>query len=122
MKFASRLTKIAHLAAATFAAFAGVAHAETVKIAIAGPLTGAVAQYGDMVKAGALTAIEQINAAGGANGNKFEAVMMDDACEPKQVVAVANKIVSQGIKYVIGHVCSARPSRPRTSTRTKAWS
>jgi branched-chain amino acid transport system substrate-binding protein len=33
-----------------------------------------VAQYGDMVKAGALTAIEQINAAGGTNGNKFEAV------------------------------------------------
>ena len=105
MKFASRLTKIA-LAAATFAAVSGAAQAETVKIAIAGPLTGAVAQYGDMVKAGALTAIEQINAAGGANGNKFEAVLMDDACEPKQAVAVANKIVSQGIKYVIGHVCS----------------
>jgi branched-chain amino acid transport system substrate-binding protein len=31
---------------------------------------------------------------------------MDDACEPKQAVAVANKIVSQKIKYVIGHVCS----------------
>ena len=31
--------------------------------------------------------------------------MMDDACEPKQA-AVANKIVSQKIKYVIGHVCS----------------
>lgn len=54
----------------------------------------------------ALTAIEQINAAGGAGGNKFEVVMMDDACEPKQAVAVANKIVSQKIKYVIGHVCS----------------
>ncbi|MDI9712664.1 ABC transporter substrate-binding protein, partial [Acinetobacter baumannii] len=77
-----------------------------VKIAIAGPMSGSVAQYGDMVKAGALTAIEQINAAGGAGGNKFEVVMMDDACEPKQAVAVANKIVSQKIKYVIGHVCS----------------
>jgi branched-chain amino acid transport system substrate-binding protein len=31
---------------------------------------------------------------------------MDDACEPKQAVAVANKIVSQNIRYVIGHVCS----------------
>lgn len=69
-------------------------------------MSGAVAQYGDMVKAGALTAIEQINAAGGAGGNKFEAVLMDDACEPKQAVAVANKIVSQNIRYVIGHVCS----------------
>ncbi|MBB5390922.1 MULTISPECIES: branched-chain amino acid ABC transporter substrate-binding protein [unclassified Herbaspirillum] len=105
MKSANRLTKIA-LAVSAVAAFSGVAHAETVKIAIAGPMTGAVAQYGDMVKAGALTAVEQINAAGGANGNKFEVVLMDDACEPKQAVAVANKIVSQGIKYVIGHVCS----------------
>ena len=83
-----------------------LAHAEIVRIAIAGPFTGAVAQYGDMVKAGALTAIEQINAAGGAAGKKFEAVLLDDACEPKQAVAVANKVVSEGIKFVIGHVCS----------------
>jgi branched-chain amino acid transport system substrate-binding protein len=108
MKFASRLTKISlGVAAAVLALSAsGVVQAETVKIAIAGPQTGTVAQYGDMVKAGALTAIEQINAAGGAGGNKFEVVLMDDACEPKQAVAVANKIVSQGIKFVIGHVCS----------------
>lgn len=104
----SRLTSTALaavLATAGLAAFTS-ANAETIKIAIAGPMSGSVAQYGDMVKAGALTAIEQINAAGGANGNKFEAVLMDDACEPKQAVAVANKIVSQGIHYVIGHVCS----------------
>ncbi|WP_321960616.1 branched-chain amino acid ABC transporter substrate-binding protein [Paraburkholderia sp. J7] len=82
------------------------ANADTVKIAIAGPFSGPVAQYGDMVKAGVLTAIEQINAAGGANGNKLEAVLMDDSCEPKQAVAVANKIVSQHIQYVVGHLCS----------------
>ncbi len=80
--------------------------ADTIRIAIAGPMTGALTQYGDMVKAGALTAIEQINAAGGADGHKFEAVIMDDACEPKQAVAIANRIVSEGIKYVVGHVCS----------------
>ncbi len=80
-----------------------VANAETVKIALAGPLSGPVAQYGDMVLAGVETAIEQLNAAG---GNKFELVKLDDACEPKQGVAVANKIVSQGIKFVVGHVCS----------------
>ncbi|MBN3786378.1 branched-chain amino acid ABC transporter substrate-binding protein [Burkholderia sp. Ac-20353] len=95
------------VAVATALALCGsYAQAETLKIAIAGPMSGSVAQYGDMVKAGALTAIEQINAAGGAGGNKFEVVMMDDACEPKQAVAVANKIVSQKIKYVIGHLCS----------------
>jgi branched-chain amino acid transport system substrate-binding protein len=92
--------------AAALLAFGAAAHGETVKIAIAGPMSGPVAQYGDMVRAGALTAIEQINAAGGAGGNKFEAVMMDDACEPKQAVAVANKIVSEKIRFVLGHVCS----------------
>ncbi len=31
----------------------------------------------------------------------------DDACDPKQAVAVANKAVNDGIKYVIGHLCSS---------------
>jgi branched-chain amino acid transport system substrate-binding protein len=93
----SRLTSIS-VAAVLFAAGAAAAQAETVKIAFAaGPMSGSVAQYGDMVKAGVLTAVEQINAAGGAGGNKLELVTMDDACEPKQAVAVANKIVSQKI-------------------------
>ncbi|MCL2657657.1 MAG: branched-chain amino acid ABC transporter substrate-binding protein [Betaproteobacteria bacterium] len=98
--------KLAALAIATVAVCSTAAHADTVKIAIAGPMSGSVAQYGDMVKAGALTAIERINAAGGSGGHKFEAVLMDDACEPKQAVAVANRIVSEKIRYVIGHVCS----------------
>ncbi len=82
------------------------AQAETVKIAFAGPMTGSVKQYGDMVREGFDTAIELINAAGGVNGMKFEAVYYDDACEPKQAVAVANKIVSDEVGFVIGHVCS----------------
>jgi branched-chain amino acid transport system substrate-binding protein len=98
-----RLSHIGVAAALLVAGISTAAQAETIKIAIAGPMTGAVTQYGEMVKAGALTAIEQINAAG---GTQFQAVIMDDSCEPKQAVAVANKIVSQGIKYVVGHVCS----------------
>jgi branched-chain amino acid transport system substrate-binding protein len=85
----------------------GVAQAQdTLKIAIAGPTTGPVAQYGDMQMMGAKMAVEQINAKGGVNGKKLEAVIMDDACEPKQAVAVANQIVNQKIKYVVGHLCS----------------
>ena len=79
---------------------------DTIKIAIAGPQTGPVAQYGDMEFAGAKVAVEQINAAGGIDGKKIEAVSYDDACDPKQAVAVANKIVNDGIKFVIGHLCS----------------
>ena len=79
---------------------------ETIKFAYAGPRTGPVTQYGDMVKEGIDTAVEMINEQGGINGKKIELIVEDDACEPKQAVATANRIVSSGIKIVIGHVCS----------------
>ncbi|TAN30412.1 MAG: branched-chain amino acid ABC transporter substrate-binding protein [Castellaniella sp.] len=82
------------------------ANAATIKIAIAGPFTGALTQYGDMVKEGVDTAIESINAKGGVLGNKLQAVIMDDACEPKQGPVVANRVVNEKIHYVVGHVCS----------------
>ena len=95
----------------TAMAMAGVASysvaADTIKIALAGPVTGAVAQYGEMQFIGAKMAIEQINKAGGVNGAMLEGVVYDDACDPKQAVAVANKIVNDEIKYVVGHLCSS---------------
>lgn len=83
-----------------------VASAETIKFVIAGPFTGALTQYGEMVKQGVDTAVEQLNADGGVLGKKIEVVVMDDACEPKQGPVVANRIVNDGHHYVIGHVCS----------------
>lgn len=81
--------------------------ADTIKIAIAGAKTGPVAQYGDMQFSGARMAVQQINARGGVNGKQLEAVEYDDACDPKQAVAVANKVVNDGIKFVVGHLCSS---------------
>lgn len=92
-------------------AMAGVASysvaADTIKIGLAGPVTGPVAQYGEMQFVGAKMAIEQINKAGGVNGSMLEGVVYDDACDPKQAVAVANKIVNDDIKFVVGHLCSS---------------
>ncbi|KFX70026.1 leucine ABC transporter substrate-binding protein [Pseudomonas taeanensis MS-3] len=92
-------------------AMAGVASysvaADTIKIGLAGPVTGAVAQYGEMQFVGAKMAIEQINKAGGVNGSMLEGVVYDDACDPKQAVAVANKIVNDEVKFVVGHLCSS---------------
>jgi len=79
---------------------------DSIKIALVGPTTGPVAQYGDMQMTGAKMAVERINATGGVNGQKLEAVVIDDVCEPKQAVAAANQVVNQGIKYVVGHLCS----------------
>ncbi|TWR92847.1 branched-chain amino acid ABC transporter substrate-binding protein [Pseudomonas saxonica] len=81
--------------------------ADTIKIGIAGPKTGPVTQYGDMQFMGANQAIEDINAKGGVNGKMLEAVEYDDACDPKQAVAVANKVVNDGVKFVVGHLCSS---------------
>lgn len=83
------------------------AQAETLKIGLAGPATGPVAQYGDMQKIGVMAAIDDINKAGGINGMMLEGVIYDDACDPKQAVAVANKIVNDGITQVVGHLCSS---------------
>ncbi len=77
-----------------------------VKIAYAGPQTGSVAQYGDMAQVGIEAAVAAINKAGGIKGDKLQVVRYDDACDPKQAVAVANKIVNDKIKFVVGHLCS----------------
>lgn len=82
------------------------AQADTITFAIAGPYTGPVTQYGEMVQQGVDTFVELINAEGGVLGKQIEVVHMDDACEPKQGPVVANRIVNDGINYVIGHVCS----------------
>jgi len=94
-------------AAALLASATSFASAETIKIALAGPVTGPVAQYGDMQMIGSKMAIEKINAAGGINGQMLEGVVYDDACDPKQAVAVANKVVNDGISFVVGHLCSS---------------
>ncbi|MBS0848222.1 high-affinity branched-chain amino acid ABC transporter substrate-binding protein LivK [Citrobacter sp. JGM124] len=83
------------------------ATAEDIKVAVVGAMSGPVAQWGDMEFNGARQAIKDINAKGGIKGNKLVALEYDDACDPKQAVAVANKIVNDGVKYVIGHLCSS---------------
>lgn len=88
-------------------AMSQAAFAKDIKVAVVGAMSGPVAQWGDMEFNGARQAIKEINAQGGINGDKLVAVEYDDACDPKQAVAVANKIVNDGIQYVIGHLCSS---------------
>lgn len=79
-----------------------------VVIGVAGPHTGANASFGEQYWRGATQAAEDINAAGGINGEKIKLVKADDACEPKQAVSVANRLVDQDKAVgVIGHFCSS---------------
>ena len=77
-----------------------------IKIATAGPMTGQYASFGEQMRRGAEMAVADINAAGGVIGQKLSLQVGDDACDPKQAVAVANKMVSDGVVFMAGHFCS----------------
>ena len=77
-----------------------------ITIATAGPITGSLAALGEQYRRGAEMAVADINAAGGINGEKLVLEIGDDACDPKQAVAVANQMASKGVKFVAGHLCS----------------
>ena len=96
--------------AATFAV-AGVASAQdmVVKIGHVGPTSGAIAHLGKDNEMGARMAIDDLNAKGmtiGGKKVKFELVPEDDAGDPKQGTAVANKLVDAKVNGVIGHLNS----------------
>ncbi|WP_439816183.1 branched-chain amino acid ABC transporter substrate-binding protein [Zavarzinia sp. CC-PAN008] len=77
-----------------------------ITIAVAGPITGEYATFGDQMKRGAELAVADLNKAGGVNGEQVKLVVGDDACDPKQAVNVANDLANQGVKFVAGHFCS----------------
>ena len=92
-------------AAAITLGFAGAAQAE-IKIATVGPMTGQYASFGEQMKRGIEMVVRDINAAGGVLGQQLVASIGDDACDPKQAVAVANKLASEKVALVAGHFCS----------------
>ena len=96
----SLLVIVAALLAAVSSAKADIA------IAVAGPMTGQYATFGEQFRHGAKMAVADINAVGGVLGQKLKLIIEDDACDPKQAVAVANKLVSDGVALVAGHFCS----------------
>lgn len=103
-----RLTGIfvALTAMAVLAGCGGGSDSDTIPIAMVGPVTGQYASFGAQMKNGADLAVSDINAAGGVLGKKLDLTVGDDACDPKQAVAVANQMVGADVKLVAGHYCS----------------
>ena len=82
--------------------------AETLKIAVAGPFTGSVAAFGEMIKKGAQLRAEEINRNGGINGKQLELVFEDDTGKDKEASLVATRIASnRKILAVVGHFNSS---------------
>jgi branched-chain amino acid transport system substrate-binding protein len=99
------------LAAAALVATAASAQAQdmVVKIGHVGPVSGAQAHYGKDNENGARMAIEDLNAKGvtiGGRKVKLELVAEDDAADPKQGTAAAQKLCDAKVAGVVGHLNS----------------
>jgi len=80
-----------------------------VKIGHVGPVSGAQAHYGKDNENGARMAIEELNAKGvtiGGKKVKLELVAEDDAADPKQGTAAAQKLCDAKVAGVAGHLNS----------------
>jgi branched-chain amino acid transport system substrate-binding protein len=106
MHLTFKLTAVATLAALSSLA---LAQEQVVKIGHVGPTSGAIAHLGKDNEYGARMAIEELNAKGvSINGKKvkFELIAEDDASDPKQGTAAAQKLVDAKVSGVIGHLNS----------------
>ena len=90
------------LAAAVCATTAGA----DIRIATASAMTGPSAWFGEQYQRAAELAVENLNAKGGVLGQSVELIVGDDFCDPDQAVALARKLVSDGVVLVAGHLCS----------------
>ena len=83
------------------------ADSDTFKIGGIGPLTGDAANYGNSVKNGCQVAVDEINAAGGANGKKLELLFEDDVNDAEKSVNAYNTLMDQGVQAIVGSVTSS---------------
>jgi len=106
MQMKLKLTVVAALAAV--AGFASAQDA-VVKIGHVAPLSGSQAHYGKDNENGVRMAIEDLNAQNvviGGKKVKFEIVAEDDAADPKQGTAAAQKLCDSKVAGVVGHLNS----------------
>lgn len=103
--------KLNVIVSAAVALMAGSVYAEdlVVKIGHVGPTSGSIAHLGKDNENGARMAIDELNAKGvmiGGKKAKFVLLTEDDAADPKQGTAAAQKLVDEKVNGVIGHLNS----------------
>jgi branched-chain amino acid transport system substrate-binding protein len=81
------------LAGFVLAAVPTIVAADTIKIGVNEPLTGAVAASGNYVTNGARIAADEINAKGGLLGQQVELIIEDNKSNPTEAVAAAEKLI-----------------------------
>jgi len=88
--------KLASAAAALLLAFGlSSAQAADIRVGAAEALTGGAAQYGNNIRNGLQLAADEINAAGGINGNKLVLMIEDDQTKKEEAINVFRKLIFQ---------------------------
>jgi branched-chain amino acid transport system substrate-binding protein len=80
--------------------------AAPIKVGAISPNTGDLAAYGEAVTNGIDLAVAEINAAGGVLGRPLEITHLDDKGDSTEGANAFNKLVSDGVKAIIGSVTS----------------
>ncbi len=108
MQFKTKLIPLAGLLALALAG-CNAGKGDVIKIGHVAPITGPSAHLGKDNENGAKMAIDELNAKGITIGGKkvtFELLTEDDASDPKQGTAAAQKLVDAKVNGVIGHLNS----------------
>jgi len=107
MQMKLKLTVVAALA--TLAGMASAQQEVVVKIGHVGPMSGSQAHYGKDNENGTRMAIDDLNTQNiviGGKKIKFEIAAEDDAADPKQGTAAAQKLCDAKVAGVVGHLNS----------------
>jgi branched-chain amino acid transport system substrate-binding protein len=107
MQMKLKITVVAAMAAVT--GFAMAQDVQVVKIGHVAPMSGGQAHYGKDNANGSLMAVEDLNAQNiviGGKKIKFELQAEDDAADPKQGTAVAQKLCDAKVAGIVGHLNS----------------
>jgi branched-chain amino acid transport system substrate-binding protein len=100
------MCRLATVAIVTLLAALGGPARSDILIGVASPMTGPQSWGGEQFERAAEMALADLNAKGGVLGHSVELIIGDDFCDPDQAVALARKLVSDGVVFVAGHRCS----------------
>ena len=80
----------------------------TILIGYYGDLSGRTSSFGQSTKNGVEMAADEINKAGGINGQQVKIITEDDQGEPNKAATVVTKLINQdGVKALLGEVASS---------------
>jgi len=80
----------------------------TILVGYYGDLSGRTSSFGQSTKNGVEMAADEINKAGGINGQQVKIITEDDQGEPNKAATVVTKLINQdGVKALLGEVASS---------------